>query len=158
MGRLVSLLLFSFLTGKSAFASIVAPAGGGRIKFSNHQDLLISIGENDEWPDRDMSAKYKISGTEEAFELSAGTRYNFRIKNGGPNDKVNLDLNLEVQTSSGTLTTGPVTDELVSGGDALAMFLCICGVFIVFSILAAVTMKHLPPGDVGTLVVEEEFD
>ena len=60
-----------------------------------------------------------------------------------------------------TITSTPaVTDapEMISGGDALAMFVCVIGVFVVFSIMATITMRHMPSGSEGTLVVEEDLE
>jgi hypothetical protein len=112
----------------------------------------IGIGSGVEWPDSKMAAQYQ----RDLNSLSAGTTYNFRFRNPGTKQVVvNFEIIL-VSATTGSPTTPPA--GRISGADALAMILTVIGVFIVFSILAAITMRHMPSPDEGTLVVEEEFD
>jgi hypothetical protein len=131
-------------------ASLESSEGGGKVVFSGIEEMTVTAGLDDEWPNANGEATLKVSKNE--LPLDVSRRYNFRVKNNAKTEKTFTIRAVLIPKSSAT--TLPTT-EMISGLDALAMFICVVGVFIVSSIMATLTMRIFPRSE-GTLVVEEE--
>jgi hypothetical protein len=136
--------------GGTAVAFITTLAAKGTVFFSNRENVEIALGVNDDWPNKFMDAHWTLNDKANEWDLDVSTTYNFRFLNNGD---APMDVKVRVYLKTDA-TTPPAS--MISGPDALAMSICVLGVFVVFSVLAFVTMRHMPPSEQGTLVVEEE--
>jgi hypothetical protein len=132
-------------------ASLESSEGGGKVVFSNIDEVTVAVGFDDEWPNSLGEGSLTVPKENELLVVES-RRYNFRVKN---NAKTEKTFTMRAVLIPRNPSTTPPATEMISGMDALAMFLCIVGVFIVFSILATLTMRLLPKTE-GTLVVEED--
>ncbi len=134
-------------------ASLESSEGGGKVVFIGIGEMVVTAGLDDEWPNTNGEATLKVEKDE--LPLVESHRYNFRVKNKEKTDKTFTIRAVLIPKSPNSGVTTPPSTEMISGLDALAMFICIVGVFIVASIMASITMRTWFQTE-GTLVVEED--
>ncbi len=134
--------------GASVLATMEVSAGVDSIlreALEDKTDVSILYARGSRWPDR-MGRE----GTDmkSGMNLELG-RYNFRIYNKG-----RVDATVKLAFVGSDVGEGTESPEAVSGMDALAMFVCVIFVFVIFTILASFTLRKAESA--GRLVVEDD--